>query len=96
MTLNPKCLGLASGAAASLFYLGCILLMHASSPDALVVFFNSILHGLDIGPIMLSEVSWSLSLFGLVNTFVLSWLFGALVAVVYNLAARSPCHPGRA
>lgn len=94
MKLNPRSFGMAAGCAAAIFYLGCMLLMHFASPEALVTFFNSLLHGLDIEPILRTEVGWALSLFGLINTFVLAWLFGALMAMIYNLASsprkRSP------
>ncbi|MEZ5275564.1 MAG: DUF5676 family membrane protein [Opitutaceae bacterium] len=88
MKLNPKGLGLAFGVAAVFFYLGCILLMTIAGRGALVVFFNALLHGLDIGPILSAKVSFWMTILGLVNTFILSWLFGALIAVVYNGANR--------
>lgn len=87
MTLNPKRLGLAFAMSASVFYLGCTLLMGMIGASALTAFFNGILHGLDVAPIIVDSVSPLITITGFVNTFILSWLFGALIAVVYNLPA---------
>ena len=43
MKLYPKSLGLAAAVAASIFYLGCVLLMQIASSEALVTFFNSVI-----------------------------------------------------
>jgi len=86
MKLNPKGLGLAFGLAGVAFYLGCVLLMAIVGSPALVVFFNSLFHGLDVAPILQTEVAFWVTVLGLVNTFVLGALFGAFVAVVYNRA----------
>lgn len=88
MSLNPKRLGFAFAVAAGVFYLGCVLIMTLAGPSALVGFFNGLFHGADLAPIMKEEVSVWTSVTGFINTFILSWLFGALVAVAYNLAAK--------
>ncbi len=89
MTLHPKRLGLAFAVSAGVFYLGCVLVMALAGPAALVGFFNGLFHGVDLAPIMRDKVGLWTTVTGLINTFILSWLFGALVAVVYNLAAGS-------
>lgn len=48
LNLNPKYLGLAFGVTGVVFYLGCMLTMATVSHDKAVVFFNSLLHGLDV------------------------------------------------
>lgn len=84
MKLNPKGLGLAIGVASAFFYLGCVLLMAIAGREALTVFFNGLLHGINVEPILNTHLSFWMTILGLVDTFILSWLFGALVAVVYN------------
>jgi len=88
MSLSPKRFGLACAAAAALFYLGCVFLMAVAGPQTLAFFFNGLFHGLDLKPILLESVSPWITVTGLINTFILSWLFGAFIAVVYNLSGR--------
>lgn len=86
--LNPKYLGLAFGATGVLFYLGCMLTMATVSHDKSVVFFNSLLHGLDVGPILKSSVPDSQVVLGLATIFILCWLGGVLIAGIYNLGVQ--------
>jgi len=88
MHLNPKYLGFAFGATGVVFYLGCMLTMATVSHDQAVVFFNSLLHGLDVGPILKASVPISQVAMGLVTTFILCWFAGVLIAGIYNLGAR--------
>ncbi|MGE3778189.1 MAG: DUF5676 family membrane protein [Pirellulaceae bacterium] len=86
--LNPKYLGLAFGATGVVFYLGCMLTMATVAHDEAVVFFNSLLHGLDVGPILKSSVPVSQVALGLVSIFILCWFAGVLIAGIYNLGVR--------
>ena len=88
MSLSPKRLGAAFASAAATFYLGCVFLMTVTGPQDLAFFFNGLFHGLDLRPLLLDPVSPWITVTGLINTSILSWLFGALIAVVYNLSAR--------
>jgi len=88
MSLSPKRFGMACASAAGLFYLGCVLIMAVSGPQNLAFFFNGLFHGLDLRPILMEVVDIWATVTGFVNTVILSWLFGALVAVVYNLSVR--------
>ena len=88
MTLSPKRFGLACASAAALFYLGCVFIMAVAGAQNLAFFFNGLFHGLDLKPILLESVSPWITVSGLINTFILSWLFGAFIAVVYNLSGR--------
>jgi len=49
-SLNPRGRGLAFGATGLVFYLGCMLTMATVPQDSAVTFFNSLMHGLDVGP----------------------------------------------
>ena len=70
------------------FYLGCVLTMATVPHEQAVIFFNSLLHGLDVGPILKVSVPISQVGLGLVTTFILGWLAGVLIAGIYNLSLR--------
>ncbi len=86
--LSPKYLGLSFGATGVVFYLGCMLTMATVSHDAAVVFFNSLLHGLDVRLILKTSVPVSQAALGLVTIFILCWFAGVLIAGIYNLGVR--------
>ncbi len=88
MSLSPRRFGFACASAVGLFYLGCVFLMTVAGTENLAFFFNGLFHGLDLRPILADKVSIGVTITGFVNTVILSWLFGALVAVVYNLSCR--------
>lgn len=83
--LNPTCMGLAFGATGLVFYLGCMLTMATVPQESAVTFFNSLLHGLDVGPVLKTSVPLPQVALGLVTTFILGWFAGVLIAGIYNL-----------
>lgn len=83
--IEPWRAGLAFGGAMALFYAGCVFVMLTVPQESVVRFFNSILHGLDVAPIMRWDMPWWEAVLGALEICVLGWLFGALVAVLYNL-----------
>lgn len=84
--LNPRCMGLAFGATGLVFYLGCMLTMATVPRESAVMFFNSLLHGLDVGPVLRTSVPLTNVALGLVTTFILGWFAGVLIAGIYNLS----------
>lgn len=86
--LNPRSLGLAFGSTGLVFYLGCMLTLATVPHDTAVIFFNSLLHGLNVGPILKTSVSPGQTVLGLVTTFILGWFGGVLIAGCYNLTLR--------
>jgi hypothetical protein len=82
--LSATRMGAAVGMTGVLFYPGCILTMSTVSRDKAITFFNSLLHGLDVGPILRTSVSTVEVVLGIVSTFVLGWFAGALIAGFYN------------
>lgn len=86
--LSPRRLGVAVGATGVVFYLGCILTMSTVPRDKAIVFFNGLLHGLDVGPILRAHVPLGEVLLGIVATFVLGWFAGAMIAGFYNWGAQ--------
>lgn len=87
-TISPKRAGFALGGALALYYLGCVFVMLTVPQDAVVRFFNSLMHGWDVEPIMRWDMPWWEAVIGVLEIFILGWLFGALVAVLYNIVAR--------
>ena len=85
-TLNIRKFGLAVGVTWALLYLGCGLLMLTIGKDGTVLFFNSLLHGLDATSIIRMDVPIQEFFIGLVESFVLGWLAGACIAGVYNFS----------
>jgi len=83
--LSVRRLGLGLGAASALLYLGCVFIMLTVPKEVVIRFFNSLLHGWDVTPIMRWDMPWTEAVIGVLETFILGWLFGAVVAVFYNL-----------
>lgn len=80
--------GLALGSGFAAAYLGCTFVMMTVPQDAAIRFFNSILHGVDVTPIIRWDMPWWEMLIGVLEVFILGWLFGALMASVYNYGIR--------
>lgn len=87
-TLSVRRLGFALGGGFALAYLGCAFVMLTVPKEAAIRFFNSILHGVDVTTIMRWEMPWTEMLVGVFEVFILGWLFGAVLAVLYNLGAE--------
>jgi hypothetical protein len=87
-TINPKGLGFAFGLTATVFYIGCVITMAATPRDKAIIFFNSLVHGVDVTSILRTSMPISQMIFGVVTTFILAWFAGAMIAVFYNLWVR--------
>jgi len=87
-TISIPRLGLALGGTLAALYAGCVFIMFTAPRETVVEFTNSILHGLDIGPI----IRWDMPMWeagvGIIEIFILGWLFGALFALLYNTGAK--------
>ncbi len=86
-TIKPKKLGLAVGVTAVIVYLGCALVMAVLGREGIVLFLNSLLHGLDVSPLIRMNVPWWEALMGAAEVFILGWLIGAAIAAIYNIGA---------
>lgn len=88
MKLNVKKLGFATGITGALLYLGCMVVMFTVGHEGSVKFFNSLLHGLDVSTIMRMNIPlWEAGL-GIIQTFILGWLIGACIALLYNFQIK--------
>jgi hypothetical protein len=81
-------LGWGFGAAGVMFYLGCMLTMATVPREKAVVFFNSLLHGINVEPILRTSVPAGEVVLGLATTLIFGWFAGVLVAGFYNLGLR--------
>lgn len=84
--INIRKFGLAFGITGALLYFGCALTMLILGHDSTVKFFNTLLHGLDVSPIIRMNISSGEVLIGLIQTFILGWLIGACIAGIYNIS----------
>lgn len=86
--ISIKRLGFALGTSSAVLYLGCAFVMITVPQEAAVKFFNSITHGVNWGPIMRWDMPWWEMVVGVLQVFILGWLFGALIAALYNFAGK--------
>lgn len=93
MLLSPKRLGFAFGATSALLYLGCAFVMLTVPQDVAIRFFNSMMHGVDVTSIVRWQMPWYEMAIGVLEVFILGWLVGATVAVLYNLGSTRQATP---
>ena len=84
-TLSANKLGLSIGLTGVLIYAGCILTMSTVPRDQAVMFFNSLLHGIDVDPILRKSMPLREVVLGILTTFALGWIGGVLISGFYKL-----------
>jgi len=82
--INIKRFGMACGFTSALLYLGCVFVMWTVGKEASILFFNSLMHGIDVTSIIRADMPWWEMVMGLVEVFILGWLTGATIASIYN------------
>ena len=82
--IHVKKMAIAFGLTGALLYLGCIVLMATVGSNATINFFNNLFHGIDVSSIIRTKMPLWEAAFGIVQTFLLSWLTGACIAGIYN------------
>ena len=83
--LNVQRFSLAFGVASALLYVGCVVFMAVLGKQSTISFFNSLMHGLDVRLIIRMDVPFQDTIIGIIETFILGWVFGAVIGLVYNL-----------
>ena len=86
--LNVQRFSLAIGVASAFLYVGCVSVMAVLGKESTILFFNSLLHGLDVRLIIRMYVPLREAVIGVIETFILGWLFGAVIALVYNFGSE--------
>ncbi len=87
-TLSVARFGFALAMGAALSYVGCVFVMMTVPKDVAIRFFNSIMHGVDVTPIMRWDMPWWEMIVGVLEIFILGWLLGAIIAVFYNVGLK--------
>lgn len=87
--LNVFKLGFAVGSTGLLLYIGCALVLMILGHETSILFFNSLLHGLDVSSVVRMDTPLWEVLIGLVETFIIGWLIGASIASLYNFSLKS-------
>jgi hypothetical protein len=82
--LSANTLGASLGLTGVMFYLGCMITMATVPREQSVNFFNGLLHGIDVEPILRDSVPSGEVAIGIVTTFALGWIAGLLIAHFYN------------
>ncbi|MDC6388928.1 DUF5676 family membrane protein [Maribacter sp. PR1] len=82
--INVKKFGFAMGLTGALLYAGCMIVMATAGQEGSIAFFNSLLHGLDTTSIIRMDVPLWEATIGIIQTFIVAWLIGALIAAFYN------------
>ena len=83
--LNVQRFSFAFGVASALLYVGCAVFMAVLGKQSTITFFNSLMHGLDVRLIIRMDVPFQDTIIGIIETFILGWVFGAVIGLVYNL-----------
>ncbi len=86
-TISISRFGSALGVSSTLLYLGCVFFMATVNKETVIKFSNSLFHGLDVSTIIRWEIPWTETVIGVFETFLLGWLFGAMIAAIYNFRA---------
>ena len=86
--IDIKKLGLSCGITFALLYLGCIFVMSTTGKQGTILFFNSLIHGVDVTSIIRMEMPlWEMGI-GIIEIFIVGWLTGATIASIYNFRLR--------
>ncbi len=86
--IHVKRFGFACGITGVILYLGCVLLMATVGQEGTILFFNRLLHGIEVSSIIRMNVPITEALMGIAQTFILGWLVGACVAAFYNVTLK--------
>jgi hypothetical protein len=55
-----------------------------------ILFFNRLVHGIDVSSIIRTDMPWWEMAMGLVEVCILGWLTGAAIAGLYNFSPGNP------
>ncbi|NNE66410.1 MAG: hypothetical protein HKN33_07570 [Pyrinomonadaceae bacterium] len=69
-------------------YVGCTFVLMALGKDVSVLFFNSLLHGINVTSIIRVNMPVWEGIFGLIETYIIGWLIGATIASFYNFSLK--------
>jgi len=91
-TINLRRFRFAFDITCALLYIGSILVMVIFGHDNAVIFFNTLLHGFDVSSILRTNIPLQ-EVLGIALMFIVSWLTGTSIALVYNFASNRKLIP---
>jgi hypothetical protein len=86
--LSVTRLGFALGTVFAALYGVSMVIVMGGPRETVVAFFNSVLHGIDVAPIMRWDMPWWEMVVGIIEVFIFGWLLGMATASLYNLGRR--------
>lgn len=82
--------GFAVGTTVALIYFSCILISLCIGNEAVAKFFGYLTHGFDFTSLVKSNpITISEAVIGIIEWFIIAWLFGSSIAVLYNSGLKS-------
>jgi len=81
--INANKLGLSVGIAGAVLSVLCALLI-ALAPAFTIGVFGAIFHGIDISQIANTTISFGGVILGIIDVFIIGYIFGWLVGSLYN------------
>ncbi|MEO7905594.1 MAG: DUF5676 family membrane protein [Saprospiraceae bacterium] len=88
--INVKRFGFASGTTLALLYTGCIVVLSFTTVETTIAFLNNLMHGLDLSSIVRkTTIPIGEALIGVAEWFIIGWLVGASIAVLYNATSKN-------
>ena len=84
--LNVGKFGLAFGLTSLILYAGSVLIIGLTGQKGTIVFFNTLLHGLDVSSIVRTDMSLTEMFIGIAQSFIMAWFVGAMIATIYNFS----------
>lgn len=88
--LHVTKLGFATGTTIAIMYSGCILISLCLGNEAVSRFFGYLAHGFDFTTIIRkTPVTFIEAVIGIIEWFIIAWLIGATIAVIYNSSFKT-------
>ena len=84
MKLDIKKLGLAFGFTFAGLYLACVVFMMFASRETIIFLSNSLMHGIDVTPIIRMNVPLCEAILGFVCMLVFGGIMGIAIGWIYN------------
>lgn len=82
--INVKKLGLSFGLTFAFLHVLCVSVVSFASRETTIMFFNTLLHGLDVTTVLRTEMSALEMIYGFFQIFILGYFLGASIASIYN------------
>jgi hypothetical protein len=90
MKLHPTRFGFAIGITVAIIYTACITVSLCLGNEAIAEYIGYLAHGFDLSALVKNTpLQFGDALIGIAEWFVIGWLIGSLIAVVYNASMKT-------